>query len=185
MTRVRILSSALVVAVALVGACPAEAQVIGPVSLFIGIGPGAIHARDYEPLGVNAMFAGETVLDNRVRVRLDAAVHRFGYSPAAAAPCPSTQYCAPPITGDLTIVAITGTFVFRDTTNTRHWYTFGGLGAYSAPYKRDANSRLGLTGGFGIMAGGTRRLFAEARVHLPYDANGYGAFFPVTVGWKL
>lgn len=185
MTRARILSSAFAVAATLIAACPGEAQVIGPVNLFVGIGPGAIRARDYETLGANAMFAGETVLDNRLRVRLDAAVHRFGYSPDPVPPCPRTQYCAPPITGDLTIVAITGTFVFRDTTNARHWYAFGGLGAYSAPYKRDANSRIGLTGGMGMMVGGPRRVFVEARAHLPYDANGYGAFFPVTVGWKL
>lgn len=185
MTRTRVLLSAFVVATTLIAACPAEAQVIGPVSLSVGIGAGAIRAPDFSPLGLNALFAGETVLDNRLRVRLDAAVHRFGYSPDPVTPCPSTQYCAPPITGALTIVAITGTFVFRDTTNARSWYAFGGLGTYSAPYRRDANSRIGLTGGVGFTLGASRRMFAEARVHLPYDANGYGAFFPVTVGWKL
>jgi hypothetical protein len=169
----------------MIAACPAEAQVIGPVSLFVGIGPGAIHTRDFQPLGVNAMFAGETVLDRRLRVRMDAAIHRFGYSPDPRPPCPATRYCAPPITGDLTIIAITATFVYRDTTNANPWYAFGGLGTYSAPYRRDANSRIGLTGGVGVAAGAAHRLFVEARVHVPYDANGYGVFFPVTVGWKL
>ena len=185
MTPARIFSSALLVAATLVAACPSEAQVIGPVSLFIGLGPGGMHARDYQPLGVNAMFAGETVLDQRVRVRLDAAIHRFGYSPDPVAPCPPTRYCSPPITGDLTIIAITATFVYRDTTNANPWYAFGGLGTYSAPYKRDSNSRLGLTGGVGVAVGGKRRAFAEVRVHLPYDANGYGVFVPLTLGWKL
>jgi hypothetical protein len=184
MTRTRVIASAAVVAAALLASCPAEAQVIGPVSLYAGVGPGAIHARDYSPLGLNAMLAGETVLDDRVRVRLDAAIHRFGYSPDATAPCPPTRYCAPPITGALMIVAITATFVYRDTTRASPWYAFGGLGTYSAPYKRDANSRIGLTGGVGL-AGASSRFFAEARVHLPYDANGYGAFFPVTLGFKL
>ena len=51
MTRTRIMTSAAVVAAALIASCPAEAQVIGPVSLFVGLGPGAIHARYYSPLG--------------------------------------------------------------------------------------------------------------------------------------
>ena len=185
MTRTRIMTSAAVVAAALIASCPAEAQVIGPVSLFVGLGPGAIHARNYSPLGLNAMVAGETVLDQQVRVRLDAAIHRFGYSPDPKEACPPTRYCAPPIAGALMIVAITGTFVFRDTTGDNPWYVFGGLGTYSAPYKRDANSRIGLTGGIGLAGGGSHRFFAEARVHAPYDANGYGLFIPVTLGWKL
>jgi hypothetical protein len=185
MSKARLLASAAAVATALLAFCPAEAQVIGPVSLFIGAGPGAMHARDYAPLGLNAMFAGETVLDRRLRVRLDAALHRFGYSPDKTAPCPATTYCAPPVTGPLTIIAITATFVYRDTTNANPWYAFGGLGTYSAPYTRDANSRIGLTGGVGFAAGASRRAFAEVRVHLPYDANGYGVFVPMTLGWKL
>ena len=182
--RIRVMTSAALVAAALLASCPAEAQVIGPVSLYAGAGPGAIHARDYAALGLNALLAGETVLDHRVRVRLDLALHRFGYSPDPKEPCPPTRYCAPPITGALMIVAITATFVMRDTTGANPWYMFGGLGTYSAPYKRDANSRIGLTGGIGL-EGAQSRFFAEARVHLPYDANGYGVFIPVTVGFKL
>ena len=131
-----------------------------------------------------ALLAGETVLDQRVRVRLDAAIHRFGYSHDKKEACPPTRYCAPPITGALMIVAITATFVFRDTTEATPWYAFGGVGTYSAPYKRDANSRVGLTGGVGLHSA-SRRFFVEARVHLPYDANGYGVFVPLTLGFKL
>jgi hypothetical protein len=184
-TRNRILAIAAAAAAGLVAVCPAEAQTVGPVSFFVGVGPGVMHANDYSPIGVNALFAGESVLDKRVRVRLDAAIHRFGYSPDPKPSCPPTRYCAPPITGALTIIAITATLVARDTTGASPWYAFGGIGTFSAPYKRDANSRIGLTGGVGFVAGATRRIFGEVRVHVPYDANGYGMFFPVTVGWKL
>ena len=81
--------------------------------------------------------------------------------------------------------AITGSIVWRDSTGLRRWYYLAGLGAYSAYGGRDANSRLGLTGGIGREVGRSRSFFVEARVHLPYDGNGYGMFVPVTAGWNF
>lgn len=172
-------------AVTLVAPRPTTAQTVGKVAIHVGGGVAVQAADQFSPLGVHLWTGAETVLDRRVRVRLDMGIHHFGYSPPARAPCPRTQYCAPVMTTPLQVVAITGVIVWRDTTLARPYYALAGLGAYSALEGRDGNSRIGLVGGLGRSFGLHDRLSVEARVHLPYDANGYTAFWPLTVGWKL
>lgn len=163
----------------------AEAQTVGKVGIHVGGGIAAQAADEFSPIGVHLWTGAETVLDRRMRVRLDAGIHHFGYSPIERPPCPRTQFCAPRLTSALQVVALTGVYVWRDTTRARPWYGLAGLGAYSALNGRDGNSRIGLTAGAGWSFGLKDRLSLEARVHLPYDANGYTAFWPLTVGWKL
>lgn len=160
-------------------------QTIGPVALGVGVGGGYQPRSEFTAIGPNVWAGAETVLDRRVRVRLDLSIQRFAYGSAAIPACPATTYCAPPLTSALAIAAITGTIVWRDTTGTRRWYWLGGLGAYSALGGRDANSRLGLNAGLGRELGAARDFFVEARVHAPYDGYHYGVFFPVTVGWTF
>ena len=173
-------------AAALLLAAPLHAQqTLGPVALSAGLGTGYQASSEFSPIGVHAWVGAETLLDQRVRVRLDFGLHYFGYASPAIAPCPRTTYCAPVPTSALQIGAITGTIVWRDTTGARRWYWNAGLGAYSALGGRDANSRIGLTGGIGRELGPSRAYFIEARVHAPYDGNGYGIFIPVTAGWTF
>ena len=172
--------------VALTSAATVHAQgTMGPVTLSAGLGGGYQPGNTFSALGGHAWGAAETVLDRRVRVRLDAAFHYFGFAGGHAAPCPATRYCAPLLTTPLEVTAITGTIVGRDTTGVRRWYWFAGLGAYSAFGGRDGNSRLGLTGGIGRELGAARQYLVEARVHLPYDADSYGVFVPITFGWNF
>ena len=173
-------------AAAFLGAMPLAAQgTIGPVALSAGFGTGYQGRNEFDPIGLHVWAGAETVLDRRLRVRLDFGIHYFGYASPPIAPCPRTTYCAPPPTSALEVGAITGTVVWRDTTGTRRWYWNAGLGAYSALGGRDANSRLGLTAGLGRELGAARNYFVEARVHLPYDGNGYGIFVPITAGWTF
>ena len=174
---------ASVTAVALLPAA-ARAQTIGPVTLSAGLGGGFQSRSTFGAIGPHAWGGAETVLDRRFRVRLDAAFHYFGFAGRKARPCPPTTYCAPEITSPLEVTAISGTIIRRDTTGVRRWYWLAGLGAYSVFGGRDGNSRLGITGGIGRELGADRQYFIEARVHLPYDANGYGAIVPVTFGWN-
>jgi hypothetical protein len=163
----------------------AAQQTIGPVTLGGGFGAGFQPRSDFSSLGPNFWVGAETVLDRRVRVRLDYSYHRFGYANPPIAACPRTSYCAPVQTNALQLGVISGTLVWRDTTGARRWYALAGLGAYSAYSGRDANSRLGLTGGIGREVGASRSFFIEGRVHLPYDGNGYGVFVPVSAGWNF
>ena len=158
---------------------------LGPVALSAGLGTGYQGRNEFDRIGMHAWVGAETVLDRKVRVRLDFALHYFGYASPPIAPCPRTVYCAPVVTSALKVGAITGTVVWRDTTGVRRWYWNAGLGAYSALGGRDANSRVGLTAGLGRDLGTARRYFIEARVHLPYDGNGYGLFIPITAGWTF
>lgn len=172
--------------VTLAGAAPVQAQgTLGPVALSAGLGTGYQPREEFSVVGMHLWAGAETVLDQRVRVRLDLAFHYFGYSSPPTAPCPRTTWCDPPLTTALEVTAITGTIVWRDTTGVRRWYWNAGLGAYSALGGRDANSRLGLTAGVGRELGAARTYFIEARVHVPYDANGYGVIVPVTAGWTF
>lgn len=181
----RLTLAALAVAT-LGGGAPLRAQgTLGPVALGAGIGTGYQARKEFNAVGMHLWVGAETVLDRRVRVRLDLGIHHFGYASPAIAPCPRTSYCSPPLTTALEVGAITGTVVWRDTTGVRRWYWNAGLGAYSALGGRDANSRLGLTAGLGRELGAARDYFIEARVHAPYDGNGYGVFFPVTAGWTF
>ena len=165
-------------------AAPLAAQTVGPVLVSVGAGPTVQTDAQFSPVGAHLWAGTETVLDRRVRVRLDAALHHFGYTgPAARGSCPR-DFCAALQTSDLDLVAVTGTVVWRDTTGVRRWYGFGGLGAYGVLHLRDGNSRIGLTGGFGLDLGS--RWFAEARTHVAYDATGYrGVVFPVLVGRRI
>ena len=182
----RRLTFATITAAALLVTTPLLAQgTLGPVALSAGFGTGYQGRKEFDAIGLHLWGGAETVLDQRVRVRLDLGVHYFGYASPAIAPCPRTTYCAPPLTRPLGVSAITGTLVWRDTTGVRRWYWNAGLGAYSALGGRDANSRLGLTAGLGRELGATRAYFVEARVHAPYDGNGYGVFFPITAGWTF
>ena len=180
MRRLAIIGVALA---ALFAAAPVRAQgTLGPVALGAGIGTGYQARKEFNDVGMHLWVGAETVLDRRVRVRLDFGLHYFAYASPPIAPCPRATYCSPPLTTALKVGAITGTIVWRDTTGVRRWYWNAGLGAYSALGGRDANSRLGLTAGLGREIGATRAWFIEARVHAPYDGNGYGVFFPITIG---
>ena len=182
----RRLTLAAIVTAALLAAAPLRAQqTLGPVALSAGLGTGYQASSEFHAIGAHAWVGAETVLDERVRVRLDFGLHYFGYASPPIASCPRTTYCAPAATSALKIGAITGTVVWRDTTGIRRWYWNAGLGAYSALGGRDANSRIGLTAGVGRELGPSRAYFIEARVHAPYDGNGYGVFFPVTAGWTF
>jgi len=184
--RLTLAAAAVTALAALVAVHPVRAQAtLGPVTLGVGLGGGWQSHHEFTPIGAHLWLGAETVLDQRLRVRLDIGVHRFGYASPKIAPCPPTTYCAPPVTSPLAITAITGTVVSRDTTGIRRWYWLVGLGAYSALGSRDYNSRLGVTGGIGREFGAAREYFIEARVHLPYDAYGYGAIVPVTFGWNF
>lgn len=163
----------------------AAQQTLGPVTLSGGFGVGYQPRNEFTIVGPHLWVGAESVLDQRLRVRLDLGVHYFPYTSPPIPPCPATTYCAPVVTKPLEIGAITGTIVWRDSTGVRRWYWMAGLGAYSALGGRDANSRLGLTGGIGRELGVTRSYFIEARVHLPYDGNGYGVFVPITAGWHF
>jgi hypothetical protein len=163
----------------------ARAQAIGPVTLSAGLGGGYQPRSTFGALGAHVWGAAETVLDRRLRVRLDAAFHYFGFAGSRAGPCPLDRYCAPELTSPLEVTAISGTIIGRDTTGVRHWYWLAGLGAYSALGGRDGNSRLGLTGGIGRELGADRQYLIEARVHLPYDASSYGVLVPITFGWNF
>lgn len=174
--------AALTLAAPLLGA---GAQTIGPVTLSAGIGGGYQPRGTFGAIGPHVWGGAETVLDHRLRVRLDAAFHYFGYSGTHASPCPATRYCAPELTSPLEVTAISGTIIGRDTTGVRRWYWLAGLGTYSALGGRDGNSRLGLTGGIGRELGANRQYLVEARVHLPYDANSYDVLVPVTFGWNF
>ena len=175
----------LLVVSALATSRAAAAQTVGKVGIHVGGGIAAQAADEFSPIGVHLWTGAETVLDRRLRVRLDMGIHHFGYSPIDRPPCPRTQFCAPVLTSALQVVALTGVHIWRDSTGARPWYGLAGLGAYSALNGRDGNSRIGLTAGAGWSFGLHDRLSLEARVHLPYDANGYKTFWPVTVGWKL
>lgn len=175
----------LIASLALLATSAAGAQTVGKVGIHVGGGVAAQAADEFSPVGVHLWTGAETVLDRRIRVRLDMGLHHFGYSPVERPPCPRTQYCAPVSTSALQVVALTGVIVWRDTTRARPYYGLAGLGAYSALNGRDGNSRIGLTAGVGWSFGLHDRLSVEGRLHLPYDANGYKAFWPVTVGWKL
>lgn len=168
-----------------IGAHSLAAQTIGPVTLAAGLGVGYQGRKEFSPVGPHLWLGAETVLDRKVRVRLDFSLHRFGYASPAIATCAPTTYCAPVLTTPLQLGAITGTIVLRDTSGVRRWYYLAGLGAYSALGGRDANSRLGVTAGVGRELGATRSFLVEARVHVPYDGNGYGFFIPVTAGWNF
>jgi hypothetical protein len=163
----------------------ATAQTMGPVTLSAGLGGGYQPRNTFGAVGAHVWGAAETVLDRRVRVRLDAAFHYFGFAGTHAAPCPLTRYCAPELTSPLEVTAITGTVVARDTTGVRRWYWLAGLGSYSALGGRDGNSRLGLTGGIGRELGADRQFLVEARLHLPYDADSYDIIIPITFGWNF
>lgn len=184
MRRLTVLALGVAALLAPVHALRAQAT-LGPVTLGVGLGGSWQAHNEFSPVGAHLWLGAETVLDQRVRVRLDLGVHRFGYASPRTAPCPPTTWCAPPVTSPLAVTAITGTIVWRDTTGVRRWYYYAGLGAYSALGIRDYNSRLGLTGGIGREFGLARDYFIEARVHVPYDAYGYGAFVPVTFGWNF
>ena len=164
---------------------PVAAQTIGPVTLSVGLGGSYQARREFNPAGPHAWVGAESVLDHRMRVRLDFSLHHFAWASPPIAPCARTSYCAPTPVTPLQLGAITGTLVWRDSTGVRPWYFLAGLGTYSALGGRDANSRLGLTGGIGRQLGATRAYLVEARVHLPYDGNGYGVFVPITVGWNF
>ena len=182
----RRLTLAALTAATLAGAAPLRAQgTLGPVALSAGLGTGYQLRKEFDAIGMHVSGGAETVLDQRVRVRLDVALHYFGYASPSIAPCPRTSYCSPPLTSALKLGAITGTVVWRDTTGVRRWYWNAGLGAYSALGGRDANSRVGLTAGIGRELGAARAYFIEARVHAPYDGNGYGVFIPITAGWTF
>ena len=182
----RRLTLAAIAGIALLPASSLRAQgTLGPVALRVGLGSGYQARKEYDRIGVHVWGGAETVLDRKVRVRLDVAVHYFGYASRPIPPCPRTTYCAPVLTNPLEVGAITGTVVWRDTTGARRWYWNAGLGAFSALGGRDANSRIGLTAGLGRELGPARRYFVEARVHVPYDGNGYGLFIPVTAGWTF
>ena len=186
MRRVTRLALVTLVALALLPAGTVRAQgTLGPVALSAGFGAAYQGRKEFDRAGVHLWGGAETVLDRKVRVRLDVAVHYFGYASPPIAPCPRTTYCAPVPTNALEVGAITGTVVWRDTTGVRRWYWNAGLGAFSALGGRDANSRVGLTGGLGRELGASRSWFIEARVHAPYDANGYGVFVPITAGWTF
>jgi hypothetical protein len=180
----------LVVAVACIAATlgsasALRAQTLGPVTLSGGLGVGYQGRKEFNPVGAHLWVGAETLLDRRVRVRLDFGLHRFEYGSPPIVACPRTSYCSPAVTSPLQLGAITATLVWRDTTGVRRWYWLGGLGAYSALGGRDANSRVGLTAGVGHEMGVSRSFFVEARVHLPYDGNGYGVFIPITAGWNF
>jgi hypothetical protein len=163
----------------------ATAQTIGPVTLSAGLGGGYQPRSTFGAIGPHVWGAAETVLDRRLRVRLDAAFHYFGFAGSRTTACPLTSSCAPPLTSPLEVTAISGTVVGRDSTGVRRWYWLAGLGAYSALGGRDGNSRLGLTGGIGRELGANRQYLVEARVHLPYDANSYDVIVPITFGWNF
>ena len=178
--------SIIAVLAAIASASPTAAQqTLGPVTLSGGLGIGYQQREQFSAVGPHAWVGAETMLDQRVRVRLDFGYHRFSYASPPIAACARATYCAPAVTSPLQMGAITGSIVWRDTTGVRRWYYLAGLGAYSAFGGRDANSRLGLTGGIGREVGRSRSFFIEARVHLPYDGNGYGMFVPVTAGWDF
>ena len=179
-------ATAAITIAALLGAAPLPAQgTLGPVALSAGLGGGYQAHKEFDAIGFHVWGGAETVLDRRVRVRLDLGLHYFGYASPAIASCPRTTYCAPTPTSPLEVTAITGTVVWRDTTGVRRWYWNAGLGAYGTLGGRDGNSRLGLTAGLGRELGVARRWFVEARVHLPYDASGYGVIVPITAGWTF
>lgn len=181
----RLTFAALVTAALLpVGTLRAQGT-LGPVALRAGLGTGYQGRKEFDPIGAHVWAGAETVLDRKVRVRLDVGIHYFAYASPPVRPCPRTTYCAPVSTSALEVGAITATVVWRDTTGVRRWYWNAGLGAFSALGGRDANSRVGLTAGLGRELGASRRWFVEARVHAPYDANGYGVFVPVTAGWTF
>ena len=181
----RVLLAGFVVA-GLLAAAPLAGQTVGPVLVSIGAGPSVQTDDQFSRVGVHLWAGTETVLDRRVRVRLDAALHHFSYAGPTSFPsssCPR-DFCAPPQTSNLDLIAVTGTVVWRDTTNVRRWYGFAGLGAYGVLHLRDGNSRIGITGGLGLDLGS--RWFAEARTHLAYDATGYrGVVFPILVGRRI
>ncbi len=186
--RTRLTLTAVIAAVASllpIGAHPLAAQTLGPVTLAAGLGVAYQARKEFNAVGAHLWLGAETVLDKKVRVRLDVALHRFGYASPSIAACAATTYCAPVLTTPLQLGAITATIVWRDTSGVRRWYYLAGLGAYSALGGRDANSRLGVTAGLGRELGATRSFLVEARVHVPYDGNGYGFFIPVTAGWNF
>jgi hypothetical protein len=183
---VRRLTLAIATLASITGAAPLRAQgTLGPVALAAGLGTGFQARKEFNKVGMHLWVGAESVLDQRLRVRLDFGLHYFAYASPPIPPCPRTSYCSPPLTSALKLGAITGTVVWRDTTGVRRWYWNAGLGAYSALGGRDANSRLGLTAGLGREFGATRAYFVEARVHAPYDGNGYGVAVPITAGWTF
>ena len=162
----------------------AAAQTMGPVTVQLGFGPTMQTERQFAAVGPHIWGAMETVLDRRLRIRVDAAFHHFDYKGVAEAACPPDRYCAPPLRSDLDLIAVTGTVLWRDTTGARPWYAFAGLGAYGVLHLRDGNSRAGLTGGVGRELLGN--WFAEVRAHYAYDATGYRGFVvPVVVGRRV
>lgn len=187
MRRLTLAAQCLAVAAAIAATVsPLHAQqTIGPVTLAGGLGASYQHRADFSAAGPNFWVGAETVLDQQVRVRLDYSYHRFGYANPPVPACPRATYCAPIPASALQLGVISGTLVWRDTTGVRRWYGLAGLGVYSAYGGRDANSRLGLTGGIGREVGASRSFFIEARIHLPYDGNGYGFFAPITAGWNF
>ena len=183
MTRRR--AAALAVVLLLGAAAPAAAQTLGPVDVVAGAGATWQRAGDFSPVGPNVWLGAETVLERRLRVRLAASVHYFGYRGPTRVACAPSSFCAPPITSALQLVVVTGLIVWRDTTGARRWYPVAGLGAYSDANGRDANSRIGLVVGGGWSFGPHRDWSVEARLNLPYDAYGYGTFVPVTIGRRF
>ncbi len=166
-------------------ASAAAAQTMGPVTVNAGLGMSAQTERQFWAVGPHLWGAMETVFDRQLRVRFDGSLHHFGYrGPTGSPACVGRDFCARPLTSDLDLIAVTATVVWRDTTMARRWYGFAGLGAYGTLHLRDANSRVGLTGGAGAHLGG--RWFIEARTHLAYDATGHrGLVFPLKIGRRV
>ena len=169
----------------LLAANVSAAQTLGPVTIAAGGGASIQRVRDFAPLGPQLWLGAETVLVARLRVRVGMSLQRFGYRASASGSCPSTRYCAPPVTSALLLSAVTGTVVWRDTTGANPWYALGGLGTFSDVNGRDSNSRIGFVGGIGRSFGATRSWFIEAKLDVPYDAYGYGAIVPITVGRRF
>lgn len=172
-------------ALLLAAPAPARAQTLGPVVLAAGGGASWQRTNDFTAVGPHLWLGAETVLERRLRVRLDVSVHRFAYAAPSPPPCPPQRFCAPPVTSALELIAVTGVIVWRDTTGANPWYALAGLGAYSDMSGRDANSRVGVNAGIGRSFGATRSWFIETRVNVPYDPYGYGAFIPLTAGWRF
>lgn len=169
----------------LLAANASAAQTLGPVTIAAGGGASLQRTRDFAPLGPQLWLGAETVLAARLRVRVAMSLQHFGYRASRTASCPPTRYCAPPVTSALLLSAVTGTVVWRDTTGANPWYALGGLGAFSDVNGRDSNSRIGLVAGIGRSFGATRSWFVEAKLDVPYDAYGYGAIVPITVGRRF
>lgn len=180
MTVVRVL-----LLLALTAPARSAAQTMGPVTVSAGLGASVQTERHFATIGPHAWAAMETVLERRLRIRVDGSFHHFGYDgPTSFPACMGQSFCAPPQTSDLDLIAVTGTVLWRDTTNVRPWYVFAGLGAYGVLHLRDGNSRIGLTGGGGLEL--RRGWFVEARTHYAYDATGYrGVVFPLLVGRRV